>query len=125
MGAKVSSAAVHTFLASFLMFHAFIDHFVCRVSTLFQDGYTVATADQQSGTSINLGGDFALSLGGSRTQYLPSDASAREVKLALEALDTVGTVDVERNDGDEEVRQELLMLRDVSYPPAVGVSKRL
>lgn len=58
----------------------------------------------RSGTSISLGGDFALSLGGSRSQYLPSNASARDVKLALETLDTVGTVDVERYDGDEEVR---------------------
>lgn len=63
------------------------------------------TADA-AGNSISLGGDFALSLGGSsRSQYLPSDASARDVKLALEAMDTVGTVDVERNDGDAEVRQ--------------------
>lgn len=63
------------------------------------------TAQTTPGTSINLGGDFALSLGGSRSQYLPSDASARDVKLALEAMDTVGTVDVERNDGDAEVRR--------------------
>lgn len=29
------------------------------------------------------------------------------MKLALEALDTVGTVDVERYDGDEEVRESI------------------
>lgn len=64
----------------------------------------VEISRNRSGTSISLGGDFALSLGGSRSQYLPSNASARDVKLALETLDTVGTVDVERYDGDEEVR---------------------
>lgn len=57
----------------------------------------------RSGTSINLAGDFALSLDGSRSQYLKSNASARDLKVALEALDTVGTVDVERYDGDEQV----------------------
>ncbi len=114
-------------LPHFNLFHAFIDH----VSAMFQSDYTVETGRQaeNSGTSIKLGGDFALSLGGSRTQYLPSDASARDVKLALEALDTVGTVDVERNDGDEEVRQdlnplllELILLRNASHPSAIGVS---
>ncbi|CAN0395583.1 unnamed protein product, partial [Scytosiphon promiscuus] len=58
-------------------------------------------ARNRSGTSVGLGGDFALSLSGSRSQYLASNASARDLKLALEALDTVGTVDVERYDGDE------------------------
>ena len=37
------------------------------------------------------------------SQYLMSNASARDLKLALEALDTVGTVNVERYDADEEV----------------------
>lgn len=58
----------------------------------------------RSGTSIGLGGDFALTFDGSRTQYLKSNASARDVKLALEALDTIGTVDVERYDGNKEVK---------------------
>ena len=75
------------------------------MSVLFLQGVNrIVAARVTSGTSIDLGGDFALSLGGSRSQYLPSDASARDVKLALEAMDTVGTVDVERNDGDEQVR---------------------
>lgn len=65
----------------------------------------IVTARDTPGTSIKLGGDFALSLGGSRSQYLPSGASARDVKLALEAMDTVGTVDVVRSDGDGEVTQ--------------------
>ncbi|CAM9683949.1 unnamed protein product, partial [Hapterophycus canaliculatus] len=62
----------------------------------------IEVSRNRSGTSVGLGGDFALSLGGSRSQYLASNASARDLKLALEALDTVGTVDVERYDGDEE-----------------------
>lgn len=69
----------------------------------FQGNDRIVIARATPGTSIKLGGDFALSLGGSRSQYLPSDSSARDVKLALEAMDTVGTVDVERNDGDAEV----------------------
>lgn len=63
----------------------------------------VDVSRNRSGTSVRLAGDFALSLDGSRSQYLASNASARDVKLALEMLDTVGTVDVERYDGDEEV----------------------
>lgn len=74
------------------------------VTISFQGLNEIATSRNRSGTSVNLGGDFALSLAGSRSQYLPSNASARDVKLALEALDTVGTVTVERYDGDEEVR---------------------
>lgn len=58
----------------------------------------------RSGTSVTLGGDFTLTVNGATTQYLPGNASARDVKLALEALETVGTVDVERYDGDERVR---------------------
>ena len=98
------------FFASFRSVSSLHRPFVRRRSTGFQDSYTVTVADLQPGTSIDLGGDFALSLGGSRSQYLPSDASARDVKLALEALDTVGTVDVERNDGDAEVRHGLNLL---------------
>ncbi|CAM9800578.1 unnamed protein product [Ectocarpus sp. 6 AP-2014] len=72
-------------------------------TTVTQDMHEIVVSRNRSGTSVHLGGDFALSLDGSRSQYLPSNASARDVKLALEALDTVGTVDVERYDGDEEV----------------------
>lgn len=77
-----------------------------RVTRFFLQGLNEAGVSRnRSGTSITVGGDFALSLSGARSQYLPSNASARDVKLALEALDTVGTVDVERYDGDEEVSQ--------------------
>lgn len=82
-----------------------------RACLFFQGANQIVTTRATSGTNINLGGDFALSLGGSRSQYLPSDASARDVKLALEAMDTVGTVDVERNDGDAQVRQSRTEVR--------------
>lgn len=42
-------------------------------------------------------------LGSSRSQYLASNASARDLKLALEAMDNIGTVEVERYDGDHQV----------------------
>lgn len=71
---------------------------------LLQGLHEIEISRNRSGTSIGLGGDFAVSLDGARSQYLPSNVSARDLKLALEALDTVGTVDVERYDGDEEVR---------------------
>lgn len=78
----------------------------CAATHFFLQGLNEADVSRnRSGTSINLGGDFALSFNGARSQYLPSNASARDVKLGLEALDTVGTVDVERYDGDEEVSQ--------------------
>lgn len=93
----------------FPVHHARHNHPSTRLGCFFlQDTHAIDIARDVSGTgtgtSINLGGYFALSLGGSRSQYLPSNASARDVKLALEAMDAVGTVDVERNDGDAEVR---------------------
>ncbi|CAM9541561.1 unnamed protein product, partial [Phaeothamnion confervicola] len=66
-------------------------------------GHNVTVMRQLAGTSIMLGGDFALELDGFRTQYLPYDASARDVKLALEALETLGSVDVTLADGDAAV----------------------
>lgn len=70
-----------------------------------QQGLNQVTVSRaRSGTSVTLGGDFTLTVDGATTQYLPGNASARDVKLALEALETVGTVDVERYDGDERVR---------------------
>lgn len=78
-------------------------HFIPCV-LLLQGLHEIEVSRNRSGTSIGLGGDFVVSLDGARSQYLPSNASARDLKLALEALDTVGTVDVERYDGDEEVR---------------------
>lgn len=78
----------------------------CKHFLFFFQGLNEADVSRnRSGTSISLSGDFAMSLGGARSQYLPSNASARDVKLALEALDSVGTVDVERYDGDEEVSE--------------------
>lgn len=82
---------------------------------LFQGLHEIEISRNRSGTSIGLGGDFAVSLDGARSQYLPSNASARDMKLALETLDTVGTVDVERYDGDEEVRDSLEFYQEVSY----------
>jgi hypothetical protein len=48
------------------------------------------------GTSEKLGGDFTLEYDGQRTKYLPYDASAEEVEVALNALVTLGNVDVVR-----------------------------
>lgn len=87
-----------------------------------QDMHEIVVSRNRSGTSVHLGGDFALSLDGSRSQYLPSNASARDVKLALEALDTVGTVDVERYDGDEEVSGTVL-LRHFSQHGSISLNR--
>ena len=48
------------------------------------------------GTSEKLGGDFTLEFDGQRTKYLPYDASASEVEVALNALSTIGNVNVVR-----------------------------
>jgi hypothetical protein len=54
--------------------------------------------------SVGLGGAFALSYAGKRTVYLPYDASDRAVQTALEALPSVGLVDVQRYDGNGPVQ---------------------
>jgi len=56
-----------------------------------------------NGTSIQLGGQFALGYNGQRTYYFDSDISARDMKIALESLSTVGTVDVTRSLADENL----------------------
>jgi hypothetical protein len=43
--------------------------------------------------TLPLGGDFAIEFMGQRTQYLPHDVEADELKSALESLTTIGTFD--------------------------------
>jgi hypothetical protein len=62
---------------------------------------TVSTAQVQASTSEVLGGFYALSFRNKRTVYIPYDSSARQVESALEALDTIGDVTVERSLMDE------------------------
>jgi hypothetical protein len=49
-----------------------------------------------NGSSVQLGGQWTAAFRGQRTLYLPFDATARGVKEALEALPTIGRVDVAR-----------------------------
>ena len=61
----------------------------------------VAVTTVRDGTSVALGGDFAMEFDGQRSGYLPYNATAAEMKDALQVLSTVGTVDVQRSDADE------------------------
>ena len=54
-----------------------------------------------NGTSVAMGGDFALSFNGQRTGYMEYEATALTVKTALESLSTIGSVDVTRAGPDE------------------------
>ena len=71
--------------------------------TLFTSdgGVTVETHTTQNGTSVAMGGDFALSFNGQRTGYMSYEASDLTVKTALESLSTIGSVDVTRAGPDE------------------------
>lgn len=64
-------------------------------------GVTVAVTEVTAGTSTAINGNFALTFRGARSYYLPFDASARDVKDALESLSTVGQVGVTRSSADE------------------------
>jgi hypothetical protein len=65
------------------------------------NGVDVTISEAVKGTSSKIGGEFALSYLGSRTLYLPFDASARVVQNALESLSKIGKVDVTRSSADE------------------------
>jgi hypothetical protein len=64
-------------------------------------GTTVQLSQVQAGTSQVIGGNFALTFRSARTVYVPFDSSARTVKNILEALPTIGQVDVTRSSADE------------------------
>ncbi len=68
-------------------------------SATSEDNDMVTVASVQDGTSSMLGGIFSLNLDGKRTAYISSDATGRDMKLALEALQGVGSVDVSRFGG--------------------------
>jgi hypothetical protein len=75
--------------------------------------------------SVGLGGTFALSYAGQRTVYLPFDATDTAVQTALEALPSVGLVDVQRYDGNGPVQGayawSVTFLTALGNLPALGV----
>jgi len=62
---------------------------------------TGTVTETKKGTSVVIGGNFALEFDGARTIYLPYNCTARTMKFALESLDTIGQVDVSRSSVDE------------------------
>jgi hypothetical protein len=62
---------------------------------------TVTITEIKQGTSSIIGGNFALTFRGARSIYVPYDADARSVKIILEALTTIGQVEVTRSVADE------------------------
>lgn len=70
-------------------------------SAILNSGDTVMVTDNVvQGTSTTLSGDFTLSFDGEVTGYLPFDVSADAMKNALEGLDPIGKVEVERHGPD-------------------------
>lgn len=61
---------------------------------------TIAVVPNREGTSIGLGGVFALEFDGQRTGYMPFDVTAAVMKTQLEVLSTIGTVAVTRSNVD-------------------------
>ena len=66
-----------------------------HVST--SNGITVSVTEVVPGTGSAIAGNFVLSFRGARTIYMPYNVSAYELTNALEALDTIGKVDVVRS----------------------------
>lgn len=64
-------------------------------------GSSVSTSTLRHGTSVTVGGEFAVGFQGQRSGYLSSDVDADGMKAALEALSTIGHVNVQRSDVDE------------------------
>lgn len=62
---------------------------------------SINITEVQAATSQVLGGEFALTFEGSRSLYLPYNATALQVQYALEELPTVGIVAVSRSSADE------------------------
>lgn len=62
-------------------------------------GITRLAANQ--GTGAKIGGNFALSFRGVRSVYLSYDVTASALQIALQALNTIGMVDVIRSVSDE------------------------
>ena len=63
--------------------------------------FAIGVSQTRAGTSLVLGGMFAMEFDGQRSGYLPYNATAENMKDALQVLSTVGTVDVQRSDVDE------------------------
>ena len=78
-----------------------VDSFATQRNTMGGSGAARVRVDTiQEGDASPLGGIFTLTFQGQTTGYLSSAATDVEVKHALEALDTIGTVQVTRSDAD-------------------------
>jgi hypothetical protein len=62
---------------------------------------SVVASSVQTGTSSTLAGMYTVEFDGQKTGYLDSGITAIKLKSALEALTSIGTVDVVRSDSDE------------------------
>ena len=78
-----------------------IDGVAVIAANLAIPSLTAAATVIQDASSVGLGGIFTLTHGGSRTGYLPYDATALAVQTALSSLPSTGTVAVTRSDVDE------------------------
>jgi len=84
---------------------------------------TITITTDRDGTSLALGGTFALEFDGQRSGYLDYDASAQEFRDALQALSTVGTVEVARLGPDENsgYTWRVTFQTDLGDNPAIAV----
>jgi len=74
---------------------------VTTASSGTSSGTTVTITNAVVGTSTAIGGFFTLTFRGARTSYLSYQATQEEVRNALEALSTIGSVSVVRSVVDE------------------------
>ncbi|MFN4352934.1 MAG: fibronectin type III domain-containing protein, partial [Hylemonella sp.] len=73
-------------------------------------------------TEADLGGEFVLAFEGKRTQALPFDASATEVRQALQALPSLGAVHVTRRREGVGLRWVVTFLGNPGAVPLLQVS---
>lgn len=74
------------------------------------------------GTSVNIGGNFALVVGGQRTGYIPISATPELVQARLEALSTVGDIAVTRSLSDiGQYSWTVMFISDLGPQPLMGI----
>ena len=101
---EVGSAKVRTWTITFETNAGTLPVLVANDIDLVAETSTTASvvaSELVSGTSERLSGMYTVAFDGQKTGYLPYDITAIKLKSALEALTTVGTVNVVRSDVDE------------------------
>jgi hypothetical protein len=81
-----------------------------------------ATVTEQIKGGSHLGGDYTLTYAGHQTGHIPVTATAADVERALEALPSIGSVDVVRHVNTGSVRWDVTFVTDLGNLPRIEVT---